>query len=125
MKAVNCRGNSGIKTLNITKGVGCKVASENIVTKETITKSDYISILNAYPNPTPGKIMISFNSDHVAKYSLKVFDLIGKIQIEESIPVKEGYNKRELNLENVAKGIYMITIQADDKQSKSIRIVVE
>jgi len=38
---------------------------------------------------------------------------------------QEGYNERELNLENVAIGVYIISIQAENGKVQRLRLVVE
>ena len=35
------------------------------------------------------------------------------------------YNTKDINLENVAKGMYMVTIQTEGKEIQTLRIVVE
>ena len=81
--------------------------------------------LVAYPNPTTGKATITFNSDRDAKYSLKVVDVIGRVLISENISAVEGYNMKEINLENVAKGLYLVSVQTEGGQAQTLRLVVE
>ena len=125
VKASNCKGNSSNKSVLVTKDLTCKNTSSNVRTRKTIVESEALSALNAYPNPTSGKLRITFNSDRTAKYSLKVVNIIGSLIIDDSISAFEGYNMKEINLENTAKGIYFISVQTEGAEAKTMRIIVE
>ena len=84
-----------------------------------------LNSLVAFPNPTTGKATITFNTDHEAKYSLKVVDEIGRVFINETISAVKGFNSEEINLAKVAKGIYLVSIQSEGKEVKTLRLVVE
>ena len=56
---------------------------------------------------------------------MKVVDLVGRVLISEDLNVISGFNKVDLNLENVAKGMYMVTIQTEGMNVQTLRIVVE
>ena len=51
--------------------------------------------------------------------------MIGKVLISENLSVVAGYNTKEINLENVSKGIYMISVQTEDGNAQSLRLIVE
>ena len=124
VKAVNCRGISGSRSKNVAKTTGCRISANGTVT-ESVIATESLSALTAYPNPTSGKAMVTFNSDRTAKYSLKVVDMIGKVLISENVSVVEGYNTKEINLENVAKGIYLISVQTEGGNAQTLRLIVE
>ncbi len=125
VKASNCKGNSGDKIKNVVKGAGCRIAVGEDANVDPANANQALSTLTVYPNPTPGKATVAFVSDRNAKYELKVVDLIGKVMIKEDMLVKEGYNEREINLENVAKGMYFISVQTEGKETEVLRIIVE
>ena len=125
VKASNCKGTSGEKIKNIVKGSGCRIAIGEDTNVDPAYANQSLSTLTVYPNPTPGKATVAFVSDRTAKYKLKVVDLIGKVMIQEDMLVKEGYNEREINLENVAKGMYFISVQTEGKETEVLRIIVE
>ena len=87
--------------------------------------SEELNSLVAFPNPTNGKATITFNSDRQAKYSLKVEDMTGRGLINEIISAVKGSNTKEINLANVAKGLYLVSVQSEDNKAKTLRIVVE
>jgi hypothetical protein len=117
--ASNACGTSIARTKTVPVNLTCKVA-DNASNTAFIAES-----LTAYPNPTSGKATISFTSNVSAKYSLKVTDVIGRIMISDNISAAEGYNTKEINLENVAKGLYFITLQTEGSESQTLRLVVE
>ena len=51
--------------------------------------------------------------------------MIGKIIILENVSAEEGYNSVELNLENVVKGIYFISLEAENSEDKTLRLIVK
>jgi hypothetical protein len=120
--ASNACGVSSPRTKTVNVNLGCKVSDDAIISNES---TDIFENLTVYPNPTSGKVNITFNAIRDAKYSLKVIDMIGKIQLSTDVNMTEGYNSKELNLEYVAKGIYLISIQTEGLDAKVIRLVVE
>ena len=122
VRSENCKDHSGNRTIIITKSSNCRLSSnENI---EPVVPTDALTSLVVYPNPTNGKAMISFFSNHTSSFSLKVFDIIGRVIFNENLPVSIGYNSKEINLEKVVKGIYMVSIQ-EGNLTKSIRLIVQ
>ena len=122
VKAVNCKGSSSNRSKNVARTAGCRTAS-SVVSSVVATES--LSALTAFPNPTSGKATITFNSDRNSNYSLKVTDMIGKVLISQDLSVVEGYNMKDINLENMSKGIYMISVQTEDGNAQTLRLVVE
>ncbi len=124
VKAVNCKGKSGSKSKNVVKDPGCRISNRSVTVTES-NVSEPLTSLNAYPNPTSGKLTITFDSERNAKYSLKIVNILGSIMIDETINGVEGYNMKQINLENVAKGLYFISIQTEGAEAKTLRLIVE
>ena len=125
VKAVNCKGNSSTKALAVKKGILCKIGSNNVALNESTITIKSLSDIIAYPNPTSANVIVSYHSNTRSNYSLKVFDMIGKIIILENISAEEGYNSVELNLENVVKGIYFISLESENSEDKTLRLIVK
>jgi len=123
VKSVNCKDHSGDRHKTVGHTVGCRVSSSTVA--NAVISTEPLSALVAYPNPTNGKATISFTSDRTAKYSMKVVDMIGKVLINETLSVVEGYNMKEINLENMSKGIYMISVQTEEGNAQTLRLIVE
>ena len=123
VRAINCKDHSGWRSKNIAKSTGCRVSAA--ATTTTVIATEALSSLTAYPNPTSGKAQVTFTSDRDAKYTLKVVDMIGKVLINEALPVIEGYNTKDINLENLSKGIYIISVQTEEGNAQTLRLIVE
>ena len=124
VQSKNCKDHSGNRSLNVAHTIGCRLSADG-KDAETIVSTEALSALNAYPNPTSGKATVTFTSDRTAKYSLRVVDMIGKVLISQDVAVVEGYNTKEINLENVAKGIYLISVQTEEGNAQTLRLIVE
>ena len=118
VRATNSCGTSTVTSLTINVNPNCRVSG---------TQSDLIGIENisAFPNPASDKATVTFNSEINAKYSLKVIDLLGNVLITEELSAVEGYNSKEIDLKNISKGIYIVNIQSEGINSRSLRLVVE
>jgi hypothetical protein len=123
---------SGASHLNYNQDGSCILEPNGLLINATTginTTADKtnegLNSLVAYPNPTTGKATITFNSDREGKYSLKVMDPIGRVLITEIISALKGYNMKEINLANVSKGMYLVSVQSEGKSAKSLRLIVE
>jgi hypothetical protein len=81
--------------------------------------------LNAYPNPSSGKLNVSFIAVEKEKYTLKVTDLIGNVMMSEPHVAEAGMNLLELDMGNAPKGVYLLSIQKEDSEIHTMRIVIE
>ena len=113
----NC-GTSIPKTLNVAVNLGCRTSSGDV-------SADVAPELNAYPNPTSGKLNVSFTASEKEKYTIRVVDLIGSVLISETNTAQEGNNLQELDLSGVAKGMYILSIEREGAEIQTMRIVVE
>ena len=71
------------------------------------------SALTAYPNPTNGLVTINFNAVAAERYTVKVVDLLGNVVVSDQLNAVEGNNMKELNLTNVAKGMYLMSLETE------------
>jgi hypothetical protein len=110
-----CGAASAPRTQTISVNLGCRTANEAAVASE----------MNAYPNPTSGKLNVSFNASAKEKYTLKVTDLIGNVLISQPSLAQEGVNLQEIDLSTYAKGMYLLSIEKEGAEIQTMRIVVE
>ena len=115
VNAVNACGYSQPGKKTIAVNLGCRNASD------LSSSVDF----SAYPNPTAGLLNVSFQAEKSAKYMVKVIDLLGNVVISDVISVTEGANMQELNLSNVAKGMYLLSIETEGMTAQTLRVVVE
>jgi len=67
------------------------------------------------PNPSSGIFTISFETTLTKDIQIKVFDVIGQLVKEEPAVKVSGIYSKEINLETVAKGSYLLQLKADGK----------
>ncbi len=115
VNAVNGCGYSQPGKRTVAVNLGCRNA-DNMV-----SSADF----SAYPNPTNGMITVNFQAAKSAKYSVKVIDLLGNVMISNVVSATEGANMQELNLSNVAKGMYLLSIETEGSNVQTLRVVVE
>ena len=75
---------------------------------------DSQSAFDVYPNPTNGQINISFYSDDESNFTIKLYDVIGRLVINESHESSIGNNQLQMNIADIAKGVYILIFQKDD-----------
>jgi hypothetical protein len=115
VRASNSCGTSGPRTLPIT--IPCRM-SQLLASASAINAE-------AFPNPTDGKTTLKFNSNSEAKYLIKVLDITGRVIMSDVANAIEGINLHELDLSNVAKGIYMVTLQTEGMDIQTLKVTVE
>ena len=76
-----------------------------------------------YPNPNNGNFTIQFSSESSNDVNIKVHDLRGRQVFAKSFQ-NNGLFNQELNLNNTASGIYLVTVQDGNKKEVK-KIIVE
>lgn len=71
-------------------------------------------LVAAYDDGT-GNMNIAFNASEGEKYTATLFDIQGRLLIEESGRTYSGTNQVKLNVANYARGIYMLTLRNEYK----------
>ena len=89
-----------------------------------ITESTFNNEINIYPNPTSGMFNISISNANFAELTISVVDIRGR-EVYKSVDknIAAQYNK-QLNLEQVAKGIYYIKL-SNGTDVKIQKLVIE
>ena len=79
---------------------------------------------NIYPNPAESFVTVSFSAMNEGTYNINLIDMTGRIVKSEIGKATNGENSHIMNLDGVAKGMYMILLQKGDDLFKS-KLVVE
>lgn len=88
---------------------------------ETYIKTE--SALSIFPNPASNKTTVVYAGDHEGTIQLQLVDFTGKVMNIENKILVDGNNYYEIDLHNLAKGIYMVILY-DSGKTISNRIVV-
>lgn len=79
---------------------------------------------SVYPNPAKGKVTVEFNSLKAEDYSINIADVTGKSIFSKNIHSSTGNNRMEVNLDNIASGIYSLELKSKDSIS-NVKLVVQ
>jgi hypothetical protein len=123
VKAINCLGVSARRSKKINRNNNCKVASIELMPQSD--DSEYLNSVTSFPNPSTGKLKLSFNSKIKTKLNLKLNDLLGNVIEMMTFNINVSENLIDLDLSNRPKGIYFIHLQIEGVYNKSIRIIIE
>ena len=95
----------------------CKSAPYAVTVGTTLGSSsfDASTILKVNPNPFSNIVNISIDS----KATIEIFDIVGKSI--QNLSIENGLS--QIDLSNVANGIYMMKVVNENNQSKTIRLV--
>jgi len=89
------------------------------VTDCTGLQEQLAGAINIYPNPTNGVVNVAINSQFVGTASIEVYDVIGKLLIQETL-VSEVTT---VNTSKLKQGIYMFKVVNDNQTIKVSRII--
>jgi hypothetical protein len=68
-----------------------------------------------YPNPSQGKINVSFKINQPGVINLRILDSYGRVVIEDEITPTEGYFQKEYTIEGKARATYLLQLKQGDK----------
>jgi Secretion system C-terminal sorting domain len=81
-----------------------------------------LNIAKVYPNPTTSLMSVDFESTAKGTISATITDLLGRVVSNQQVIATEGFNRMDLDITNLAKGIYILGLQ-EGKSIVSFRIV--
>lgn len=80
----------------------------------SLDELDLISDLQLYPNPSQGKLNLSWLGLKAGEFSVEVLNVHGQRFYQRSLQSFIGEQKLELSLENLAAGIYFLRLQNEE-----------
>lgn len=81
-----------------------------------LNESKELRSLTLYPNPSEGKVNVSFSSQFYDEAKLIVYDVFGKELMFQNIHINSGENSVLLNLSNLSNGMYIISIETGSEK---------
>lgn len=97
-------------TYNYTNGNGCSGSAQTTVTVDGCASigENQLNLISVYPNPSTG--LITIYSGEVNLNAVKVFNALGQVVYELN---NLQTVKQEIDLKNMAKGVYTMRVQTD------------
>lgn len=81
--------------------------------------------LNAYPNPSKGKITISLSQASDARYKITVSNTIGKVIKNISVPESAHNSEFLIDLSDKPAGVYFYSLLVNDKMVETKRLIIQ
>ncbi|MBT3207713.1 MAG: T9SS type A sorting domain-containing protein [Bacteroidetes bacterium] len=94
------------------------------VTLTSINSSSLLNSLSINPNPSNGKFMISINDIFSSELNVRIHNLIGQEIFSASYEIENGSFEKQIELQDVSKGVYLIKLITDEGIS-SKRLIIE
>lgn len=79
--------------------------------------------LNVVPNPAKDLVELHFTSEAAGDGIIIVSDVMGREVMKEIITLNKGENTHNLDLKNISKGVYVISLDNDNKRVSKKLIV--
>lgn len=99
--------------------LGCLSNVVNVNVGSSCREGEIVSLassedFNVYPNPTNDEVTIAFSSDKEEEYSICLVDVTGRVIRCTKNTTVIGDNQYQMNILEVAKGLYFIILQKGD-----------
>jgi hypothetical protein len=109
-----------------TNAFGCTNSSDTVFVTVVNGIADNIPVqnINVFPNPNNGTFTLTFDMISQANVLLQISDLLGKTVYEERLGNYNGTYNRQLNLSELNKGVYLLSIQVGDERINK-RIILQ
>ncbi|MBK7667272.1 MAG: PKD domain-containing protein [Sphingobacteriaceae bacterium] len=108
---------------------GCSNSTTKTITVSVCTGINEVvsggSNYFVYPNPTSGKVTINTTSDVSEQVTTEVVDAIGKVVQKHIINFNSSSKSHDLNIEELANGMYFIRLMPKDGKPELIKVIKE
>ncbi|RMG77201.1 MAG: T9SS C-terminal target domain-containing protein, partial [Bacteroidetes bacterium] len=120
---LSVRGDSDPAETNFIYHLALDLAEFGIVGTEEVVRPETFQ-LNLAPNPASGNVRLSYELPESAQTTISIVNMMGQEVMRESLGNQfAGVYTHQLNLDNIANGVYMVRFQADNQISTQKLIV--
>lgn len=109
--ANNVAGYNVCLTVSNSFGTSVQVCKLVSVTGVGIDEPEFSQHVTMFPNPTSGKVLITIDGTVSTDMTVTVYNLLGEV-VKEPATYKAGTMQMEINLQDVANGLYLVKIQS-------------
>ena len=78
---------------------------------------------SVYPNPSTDKITVSYPSSMENEIIMQIFDASGKLIVKETHVFNKNNPNFDLNIMNVAKGMYFLKLNVKGGESTTLKLI--
>ena len=78
--------------------------------------------IEVYPNPFEHQLTIEYNNAKAGNYSVKLYNVVGKLVYREPLYLTEGKSQFRLSLPDLKEGIYMLQI-SNGRNSNAFKLI--
>jgi len=83
------------------------------------------AVLELYPNPTSGDVLLTLSSAQDGNAEITVFDMLGQKMMVENANIVSGKNQIPLSSQTLANGIYVVQAKANNISTSLYVIVIK
>ena len=114
---------SGQYTVTVTNARGCSKTTESVSVSVGMEENQALTALKMMPNPTNGRVNLSFELTNNEEVTVSVYDLTGKKVSSQQQPLLAGKHTLNINMASESAGIYFVNISTSKAQT-SLRLQV-
>lgn len=89
-----------------------------------VDENNFVSQFELYPNPNSGMLNIRYEANNTQELSFYMTDLLGKKVYSEIVSDFEGNFDKQINIQHLPKGIYLVVVE-NDLQTKTQRLILQ
>jgi len=94
--------------------VGRKITGTIACTTTNLESFNQLNNLSVFPNPAKEKIMISFTTENTSSIQIELYDISGRLILKETeTPLQSTYTTKEINIESIDNGSYILYLNQD------------
>jgi hypothetical protein len=101
-----------------------RFAATSILMKQERRPITSENLFTVFPNPANDIITVQFNAAENTKYSIEVFDIVGKKIMQNEASNLSGMQQIQLSLNDAAKGSYLISFSVNGERKGSKVLVL-
>ncbi len=100
--------------------VGRKVVGNIACSVTGIEEQSFSNNLTVFPNPTEGKLNISFSSEITNPITFELYDISGRLVLDEQAASQK--TSHEINVEGIESGSYVLIVRSENSK-KAFKVI--